>query len=84
MIERVLPVSPQSSFSAAEIQWIEEALRLQQAAQDFRREVEHRKQEEAYYRWYAEMVTQTQADAAAMENDFDVFGWFCGLKKSSL
>ena len=83
MIERVLPVSPRSSFSAAEIQWIEEALMLQQAAQDFRREVEHRKQEEAYYQWYAEMVTQTRADAAAMENDVDIFGWFCGLKKSS-
>ena len=80
MIERVLPVSPQSSFSAAEIQWIEEALMLQQAAQDFRREVEHRKEEEAYCQWYYKMVEQTQAEAAAMENDIDLFGWFCGSK----
>jgi len=81
MIERVLPVSPQPAFSTAEIQWIEEALMLQQAAQDFRREVEHRQEEEAYCQWYAKMVQQTQADAAAMENDVDFFGWFCRSKK---
>lgn len=83
MFERVHPVSPLSSLGAAEIQWIEEALALQQAAQDFRREVEHRKEEEAYCQWYYEMVQQTQAEAAAMENDVDVFGWFCGLRRSA-
>ena len=77
MIERVLPVSP----NAAEIQWIEEALELQQAAQNFRREVEHRQQEEAYCQWYYEMVRQTRAEAAAMENDIDLFGWFCGSRQ---
>ncbi|MEM6449386.1 MAG: hypothetical protein AAF703_03630 [Cyanobacteria bacterium P01_D01_bin.105] len=83
MFESVLPVSPQSSFSAAEIQWIEEALTLQQAAQNFRREVEHRQAEATYYQWYSEMVKQTQAEEASMENDVDVFGWFCGLKRSA-
>lgn len=83
MFERISPASSASSLSGAELQWIEEALSLQQAAQDFRREVEHRKQEEAYCQWYYQMVEQTQAEAAAMENDVDVFGWFCGLKRSA-
>lgn len=67
------PLSPKS----AEVQWIEEALALQQAAQEFRREVEYRKIEEKYYQWYADMAQQTQAEAAAMANDFNFFGWFC-------
>ena len=70
------PLSPKS----AEVQWIEEALELQQAAQSFRREVEYRKVEEKYYQWYADMAQQTQAEAAAMANDFNFFGWFCGRR----
>ena len=70
------PLSPKS----AEVQWIEEALELQQAAQEFRREVEYRKVEEKYYQWYADMAQQTQAEAAAMANDVNFFGWFCGRK----
>ncbi len=62
---------------SAEVQWIEEALALQQAAQDFRREVERRNEEEKHYQWYTEMVQQMQAEAAAMENDFNFYGWFC-------
>ncbi len=70
------PLSPK----AAEVQWIEEALELQQAAQEFRREVEYRKIEEKYYQWYADMVQQTQTEAVAMANDVNFFGWFCGRK----
>ena len=81
MFDHPSPVSSISPLSGAELQWIEEALALQQAAQDFRREVEYRKQEDAYCQWYTQMVQQTQAEAAAMENDIDVFGWFCGLKQ---
>lgn len=73
MFEYLLPKS-------AEVQWIEEALMLQQAAQDFRREVEHRQLEEKYCQWYADMAKQTQAEAAAMASDFNFFGWFCGRK----
>ncbi|MGB3298612.1 MAG: hypothetical protein WBA76_10115 [Phormidesmis sp.] len=75
MFEYLLPKS-------AEVEWIEEALMLQQAAQDFRREVEHRQLEEKYCQWYADMVQQTQAEAAAMANDANFFGWFCGRKAS--
>jgi hypothetical protein len=67
---------------SAEVQWIEEALMLQQAAQEFRLEVERRKVEEKYYEWYADMALQTQAEAAAMENDFNFYSWFCRRKLS--
>jgi hypothetical protein len=65
---------------SAEVQWIEEALALQQAAQDFRREVERRQEEEKYYQWYDAMVQQTRTEAAEMENDFNFYGWFCRRK----
>lgn len=69
---------------SAEVQWIEEALELHQAAQDFRIEVERRQAHEAYCQWYQEMARQTQADNAAMENDFNFFRWFCELRSPSL
>ncbi len=78
MLEYLLPKS------AAEIQWIEESLQLQQAAQEFRMEVEKREVEEAYCQWYYDMAKQTQAEAAAMKNDPNFFGWFCGLKRRKL
>jgi hypothetical protein len=65
---------------SAEVQWIEEALMLQQAAQEFRLEVERRKVEEQYYEWYAAMALQTQAEATAMANDVNFYGWFCSRK----
>lgn len=68
--------------SAAELQWIEESLQLQQAAQDFRMEVEKRQVEEAYCQWYYDMAKQTQAEAAAMKDDPNFFGWFCKSRKS--
>ncbi len=71
------PLSPQS----AEIQWIEEALQLQQAAQEFRLEVEKREVEAQYCQWYYDMAQQTQAEVAAMENDVNFFSWFCGTKR---
>lgn len=75
MLEYLLPKS------AAEIQWIEESLALQQAAQEFRMEVDRRQAEEAYCQWYYEMARQTQAEAAAMANEPNFFSWFCGLKR---
>ncbi|NJM97878.1 MAG: hypothetical protein HC800_12630 [Phormidesmis sp. RL_2_1] len=66
---------------AAEVEAIAEALQLQQAAQEFRMEVERRQAQANYCQWYHDMARQTQADAAAMENDPNVFGWFCGLKR---
>ena len=67
--------------STAELQWIEESLQLQQAAQEFRMEVEKRQVEDAYCQWYYDMAKQTQAEAAAMENEPNFFSWFCGLKQ---
>ena len=61
---------------SAEVQWIEEALQLHQAAQEFRWEVETRRAHEEYCQWYYEAARQVQADAAAMENDVDFYGWF--------
>lgn len=67
---------------SAEVQWIEEALALHQAAQEFRLEVERRQAQEAYCQWYYDMAQQTQAEATAMTNDFNFFGWFCALRSS--
>ena len=44
-------------------------------------EVEKRQVEEAYCQWYYDMAQQTQAEAAAMENDPNIFGWFCRIKR---
>ncbi|MEL6777727.1 MAG: hypothetical protein AAFO06_10760 [Cyanobacteria bacterium J06597_16] len=73
MFEYLLPKS-------AEVQRIEEALQLQQAAQEFRMEVERRQAHEAYCQWYYDMAQQTQADANAMAGDFNFFKWFCDLR----
>ncbi len=73
MFEYLLPKS-------AEVQWIEDALELHQAAQEFRLEVERRQAQAQYCQWYYEMAKQTQVEAAAMENDFNFFGWFWGRK----
>jgi hypothetical protein len=67
---------------SAEVQWIEETLMLQQAAQEFRLEVERREVEEQYYQWYADMVVQTQAEAVAMANDVNFYEWFCDRKRT--
>lgn len=61
---------------SAEIQWIEEALELQQAAQEFRLEVERRQAHEDYCKWYYETARQTQAEAIALKDDVDLFSWF--------
>lgn len=61
---------------SAELQWIEEALELHQAAQEFRLEVERRRSHELYCQWYSEMARQTQADSVGMAQDIDIFGWF--------
>lgn len=58
---------------SAEIQWIQGALALQQAAQEFRLEVERRQAHEDYCQWYYETARQNQAEAIAMKNDIDLF-----------
>jgi len=74
----------ESIFSpkSAEVQWIEESLQLQQAAQEFRLEVEKREVEAQYDQWYADMVKQTQAESAAKANDPNFFSWFWDRRKS--
>lgn len=74
MFEYLLPKS------AAEIQCIEDALELHQAAHEFRFEVERRQAQARYCQWYYEMAKQTQAEAVAMEKDFNFFGWVWGRK----
>ncbi|PZO45918.1 MAG: hypothetical protein DCF15_21085 [Phormidesmis priestleyi] len=73
MFEYLLPKS-------AKVQQIEDALELHRAAQEFRLEVERRQAQDQYCQWYYEMAEQTQAEAAAMESDFNFFGWFWGRK----
>ena len=69
--------------NSAEVQWIEEALELHQAAQEFRLEVERRQAQEEYCQWYYDMAKQTQADNAAMAGDFNFYRWFCDLRSPS-
>ncbi|MBE9080507.1 hypothetical protein IQ241_25035 [Romeria aff. gracilis LEGE 07310] len=65
------------STESVKVQQFAEALKLQQAAQDFRREVEYREAFEQYCQWYYHAAQQTQQEFAATENDVNFFGWFC-------
>lgn len=65
------------SLNSPTVQQVEEALELQQAAHEFRFEVEKRQAHEDYCQWYYRMVAQNQAELAAMKNDLNFYGWFC-------
>lgn len=53
-----------------------EAIQLQQIAYEFRHEVRHREDFEAYCRWYYATAERHRAELAAMENDIPLFKWF--------
>lgn len=54
-----------------------ESIQLQQVAFEFRREVQHRDDFEAYCEWYYATAAQNRAELAAMKNDIPFFSWFC-------
>lgn len=70
-------LSLNSALNGAQIQCLENALEVQQAAQEFRFEVERRQAHEDYCQWYYRVAAQNQAELAAMENDVNFYGWFC-------
>ncbi|MBX2864372.1 MAG: hypothetical protein KTR27_12550 [Leptolyngbyaceae cyanobacterium MAG.088] len=56
---------------------IGETIELQQIAYEFRQEVKHRNDFEAYCQWYYAAAANHQAEYAAMQNDIPFFSWFC-------
>lgn len=65
-----------SPRSLATPQEVIEYLELQQAAQDFRLEVEHRVRLEAYYRWYDQTAAENRRDLEQMRSEGNLFTWF--------
>lgn len=55
-----------------------EYLVLHQAAQDFRLEVEHREQMEAYCQWYYQTAAENRATLARMQGEVNLLAWFRG------
>ena len=55
---------------------VSETIQLQQVAYEFRQEVRHREEFEAYCDWYYATAAKHQAELAAMENDVSPFNWF--------
>ena len=64
-------------LNSAEVRSADDLLEAQQAAQEFRFEVEKRQAHEDYCQWYYKVAAQNQAELAAMQNDVDFYGWFC-------
>lgn len=56
---------------------ISETIELYQVAYEFRQEVRHREDFEAYCQWYYDTADQHRAELAAMEKDIPLFSWFC-------
>lgn len=65
------------SLNSLEVQHVEEILELQQAAHEFRFEVEKRQAHEDYCQWYYRMAEQNRAELDAMQNDVNFYGRFC-------
>ncbi len=55
-----------------------EYLALHQAAQDFRLEVEHRENLEAYCQWYYQTAAENRATLAQMQRETNLLAWFSG------
>ncbi len=64
-----------SPRSLATPQEVVEYLKLQQAAQDFRLEVEHRIKLEAYYQWYDQVAAENQRDLEKMRSEVYLLAW---------
>ncbi|WP_190740686.1 hypothetical protein [Phormidium tenue] len=65
-----------SPRSLATPQEVIEYLELQQAAQDFRLEVEHRVKLEAYYQWYDQVAAENRRDLEQMRSEANLLTWF--------
>jgi hypothetical protein len=55
-----------------------EYLALHQAAQDFRLEVEHRENLDAYCQWYYQTAAENRATLARMQRETNLLAWFSG------
>ncbi|MFZ9740086.1 MAG: hypothetical protein ACO3EZ_19045 [Prochlorotrichaceae cyanobacterium] len=64
------PVSP--------IQTVLEAHAL---AQEFRREVDYRQEQEAYCQWYADLCKTHQAELSRMRQEVNLFSFFYGFRQ---
>lgn len=64
-----------SPRSLATPQEVVEYLKLQQAAQDFRLEVEHRAKLEAHYQWYDQVAAENRRDLEQMRSEINVLAW---------
>jgi len=53
-----------------------EYLALHQAAQDFRLEVEHRAQVDAYCQWYYQVAEENRETLTRMQGELNVLAWF--------
>ncbi len=56
-------------------QEVSEYLALHQTAQDFRLEVEHRAQVEAYCQWYYQTAQDNRETLTRMQNELNVLAW---------
>ncbi|MFQ4135390.1 hypothetical protein PGN35_003645 [Nodosilinea sp. PGN35] len=65
-----------SPRSLATPQEVSDYLKLQQAAQDFRLEVEHRARLEAYCQWYYQVAAENQRDLEQMRSEVNLLTWF--------
>lgn len=64
--------------SLATPQEVVEYLELHQAAQDFRLELEHRANLEAYCQWYYQVAADNQRDLEQMRSELNLLRWFEG------
>lgn len=64
--------------SLATPQEVVEYLELHQAAQEFRLEVEHRSNFDAYCQWYYQVAAANQRDLDQMRSELNLLSWFKG------
>ncbi|MEO1589658.1 MAG: hypothetical protein AAFU71_00050 [Cyanobacteria bacterium J06632_22] len=57
-------------------QAVHESILLHQAAVEFRQETEARQAFADYCQWYETTAQQNQTELAAMQNEFEILGWF--------
>lgn len=68
-------ITPRSLATPKEVV---EYLELHQAAQEFRLELEHRDNLEAYCQWYHQTAIENQHDLEQMRTELNVLAWFNG------
>jgi len=48
-----------------------------QLAYEFRREVDYRQEHQRYCEWYQQTAERHRQELQKMQNDINLFGWFC-------